>query len=237
MFKETEKYVINLKKRPERLENMVKELNYMGFNFNIFEGIDMNSHVGCAMSHLEIIKIAKEKNLDKVIVFEDDIFFMPYAKSLISDLDKELENIDYSVLNFNLSIHRPLNLSEKSELLIDLTNLPPKEEKHRGIFGTGFMVYTKEMYDKMSEYDSTYAIDEFLDKHIYPNFQSYTSILPVCCQLNNYSDVSGNFYRNFFTQTYNWSSYCPVKLPNSYFDFDHVNKIKNKGDIHYKNLE
>ena len=128
MFDGVKKYVINLKKRPNRLEHMVKEMNYMGFNF-------------------EIIKIAKEQNLDKVFVMEDDIFFMPYAKSLLIDLEKTLEIVDYGVLNLNMSIHRPLNVSDKSNLLLDLTSLPPKDEnKHRGIFGTGFMVYTKNMY-------------------------------------------------------------------------------------------
>ena len=69
MFNKTKKYVINLKKRPERLELIKKEFEYIGFNdVEVFEGIDLNSHVGCALSHLEIIKKAIEEDLENVIV-------------------------------------------------------------------------------------------------------------------------------------------------------------------------
>ena len=237
MFDNIKKYVINLKKRPNRLEHMVKEMNYMGFDFEVFEGIERNSHEGCALSHIEIIKMAKEQKLEKVFVMEDDIFFMPYAKSLFIDLENILESVDYGVLNLNMSIHRPLNVSDKYNLLLDLTNLPPKDvDKHRGIFGTGFMVYTEKMYDEVDKYDSMYAIDEFLDKHIYPKYQSYSTVLPSCCQLNNESDVSGGFYNNFYTQSYNWNVYSPIKIPMSYTDQDNVMKIRGDNDINYKSI-
>jgi GR25 family glycosyltransferase involved in LPS biosynthesis len=237
MLSNTKKYIINLKKRPNRLEHIIKEMNYMEFNFEVFEGIERDSHEGCALSHIEIIKKAKEQNLDKVIVMEDDIFFMPYAKSLLADLENILKTIDYKVLNLNMSIHRPLNISSISNLLLDLTHLPPKDESiHRGIFGTGFMVYTKDMYDEIYKYNPLYAIDEFLSEHIYPKYQSYSTILPLCCQLNNQSDVSGGFYNNFLTQSYNWNVYTPIKLPTSYMEQDNVIKIRNNNDINYKSI-
>jgi glycosyl transferase family 25 len=94
MFDNVKKFVINLKKRPERLELVKKEFDYMGWgDVSIFEGIDLGSHVGCAKSHLEIIKIAMKENYESVIVFEDDIVFMPYAKSLLTDIESELSNL------------------------------------------------------------------------------------------------------------------------------------------------
>ena len=33
------------------------------------------------------------------------------------------------------------------------------------------------------------------------------------------SDVSNDFYDNFYLQTYNWNQYCPTKIPNEYYDF------------------
>ena len=59
MLSNTKKYIINLKKRPNRLEHIIKEMNYMGFDFEVFEGIEKDSHEGCALSHIEIIKIGK----------------------------------------------------------------------------------------------------------------------------------------------------------------------------------
>jgi GR25 family glycosyltransferase involved in LPS biosynthesis len=237
MIIETKKFVINLKRRPDRLDLVKKEFDYIGFdNVEIFEGVDKSSHVGCALSHLEIIKKAIDLKLENVIVFEDDIIFMPYAKSLIADINNVLQNISFSVLNFNPSIHRPLNISKENNLLIDLTNKPPKNENHRGVFGTGFMIYNKSIYEKMFEYNDYYAIDEFLENEIYSKYQSYTSILPICCQSNNISDVSGgNFYNNFYTQSYNWNNYCPQKIPQQYTDQDYVLKNRKVG-IDYKTL-
>jgi GR25 family glycosyltransferase involved in LPS biosynthesis len=236
MFYNTKKFVINLKKRPERLELIKKEFEYIGFNdVEVFEGIDMGSHVGCAYSHLEIIKKAINENWENVIVFEDDIVFMPYSKSLLDDISKELENLNFGTLNLNPSIHRPLSVSKDSEIFLDITNKPPKNDKHRGIYGTGFMVYNKSVYNEMLKYNPYLAIDEFLDNEIYPNFQSYSPIIPLCCQRNNHSDVSGQFYNNFYTQSYNWNHYCPNKIPNVYMNEDYILKIR-EDKIDYKTM-
>lgn len=236
MFKGIKKYVINLKRRPERLELMWRELEYMGLeNIEIFEGIDLKSHEGCAFSHLEIIKTAKKESWDRVIVFEDDIIFMPYAKSLISDIEKELQNLNFGTLNLNPSLHRPLEVSKESHLLLDITNKPPKQPNHRGVFGTGFMVYDKSVYDDMMHYDKIIAIDEFLENVIYNKHQSYSPIIPICCQRNNFSDVSGDFYRNFFTQSYNWNVYSPHKLPNKFLEEQEVLNMRGE-EIDYKTI-
>jgi len=234
MFKDIKKYVINLKRNPERLKLMLEEIQYMGIDVEIREGIDTHSHVGCALSHLEVIKMAKEQGLDKVMVMEDDLFFMPYAKSLLKDLEEGLRGMDYSVLNLSPSIHRPV--SKRYNLLLDISDLPPKEEKHRDIFSTGCIIYSKEIYDELLNYDDMIAVDELLANSIYPSYQSYIPILPICCQHNNYSEVSGDFYNNFFIQTYNWNGYCPTKLPTNYFDFNYVKKIREKGDVNYKTI-
>lgn len=238
MLNNIKKFVINLKKRPERLELVKKEFEYIGYDVEVFEGIDLGSHVGCAKSHLEIIKIAMRENLESVVVFEDDIIFMPYAKSLLNDIDIVLNNLSYGSLNFNPSIHRPLNVSNQSSLLLDITNKPPKQENHRGVFGTGFMVYHKSIFESMMNYENhmVIAIDEFLENQIYSNFQSYSPILPICAQMNNQSDVSNGFYNNFYTQTYNWNAYCPNKIPNGYMDQDYIMKIKEIEDINYKTI-
>ena len=229
MFNNIKKYVINLKKRPERLELIMKEFEYMGIkDVVVFEGIDLNSHVGCAKSHLEIIKKSIDEDLDNVIVFEDDIVFMPYAKSLLNDIELTLKDRYFGTLNLNPSIHRPLEMSKDCDLFMDITNKPPKEEKHRGVFGTGFMVYNKSVFQDMFKYDVMIAIDEFLENEIYSKYQSYSPLLPICGQRNNQSDVSNGFYNNFYVQTYNWNSYCPNKIPNSFMDMEYVLNNRDK---------
>ena len=70
---------INLKHRKDRLKNSIKQLNLLkkqipNINWERFEAIKHdNGAIGCAMSHLECLYIAKEKNWEHVFICEDDI--------------------------------------------------------------------------------------------------------------------------------------------------------------------
>ena len=56
-FNEIPKFVINLKRRPDRLELVTKEFEYMGWEFERFDAIDTGSYEGCAYSHQKIAQI------------------------------------------------------------------------------------------------------------------------------------------------------------------------------------
>jgi hypothetical protein len=65
-------YVINLKKRTDRLEQI--KTDFYNYNLNIVEAeenID-EGWKGCFKSHLKCISLAKEKKLNYIIVIEDD---------------------------------------------------------------------------------------------------------------------------------------------------------------------
>lgn len=229
------KFVINLEKRPERLQEITQEMKYMSWDFEIFKGIDSNGYMGCTLSHLEIIKIAKEKKYPKVMVIEDDCVFMPYSKNLISQIENENNNIDYYVFNLSPTLNRPINLSEKSNLLLDLTNLPEKNnENFTETFATNILIYDEKIYDEMFKISEEkfqdgnyfYPIDGYLAKFIYPQFQSFCPKLPLAPQRSSYSDVSHGMYNNFYTQTYNWNLYSPVKIPSEFMDFGTNQKLK-----------
>lgn len=70
-------YYINLEHRKDRKEHVESELNKMGWsNYNRFNAIKhIDGRVGCSMSHLSILKLAKEQNLEYVVIIEDDILF------------------------------------------------------------------------------------------------------------------------------------------------------------------
>lgn len=60
IFKEVPKFIINLERRVDRLDSIKKEMDYIGWDYSIFNAIDTNNEVGCALSHVEILKISKE---------------------------------------------------------------------------------------------------------------------------------------------------------------------------------
>lgn len=240
-FSEIPKFVVNLETRPENLENIRKEMDYIGWEWERFNAVNRGDYMGCTLSHLEIIKIAKERGYKRVMVIEDDCIFMPYAKSLLNKIEEQIGDIEFGVFNVTPTLNSKLNVSEKYDTLLDLTNLPSNYEKNYAeTFATNMLIYDVSVYDevpKISENSFTtsgdfyHPIDGYLAKFIYPKFQSYCPILPIAPQRRSYSDVSQGMYNNFYTQTYNWNLYSPFKIPIEFRD-ENKNELIKSGNNH-----
>jgi len=69
-------YYINLRERVERNQNAKEQLSFLEFDFERFEAIgSSDGRIGCSLSHLAIIELAKKNNLPMVAICEDDIVF------------------------------------------------------------------------------------------------------------------------------------------------------------------
>ena len=70
-------FYINLDSRPDRRAHVEAQLNLVGIKANRFKAIRMNNGaVGCSMSHLKCLEIAKDNNWEHVLIVEDDITFL-----------------------------------------------------------------------------------------------------------------------------------------------------------------
>ena len=230
------KFVVNLERRPDRLEYIQKEMDYMGWEYELFKAVDLNSHRGCTLSHTEIIKVAKERGYDSVMVIEDDCSFLPYSKNLINKIDTESGDFKFGIINLAPTLNRKVNRSEENQLFLDITNLPPKLEHERGVFATNMIIYHSSVYDDVLELEKPeklgyYAIDDYIYQFILPIKQSYSPILPIAPQMSSWSDVSQGQYNNFYTQTYNWNLYSPYKIPNEFLDYKY-NQITKQNNEH-----
>lgn len=78
LFTEIPVMYINLDSRPDRNENAKSELAKVGINKpERFKAIKLeNGALGCSMSHLKCIEIAKQKDYPCVFICEDDIEFL-----------------------------------------------------------------------------------------------------------------------------------------------------------------
>ena len=75
----TNVFYINLKNRDDRKTHVEEQLTKIGLinNFSRFEAIKLaNGALGCSMSHLKCLQQAKERNLDHILICEDDITFL-----------------------------------------------------------------------------------------------------------------------------------------------------------------
>ena len=67
---------INLEHRVDRKEHVTKELEKIGVKGERFNAIKTkNGAIGCTLSHIKCLEIAKERNYEEVFICEDDITF------------------------------------------------------------------------------------------------------------------------------------------------------------------
>lgn len=233
------KFVVNLKRRPDRLEKFRKQMEYLGWDYEVFEAVDTNSYMGITKSQLAIIEIAKQRGYKKVMIMEDDCEVMPYAHDLVEKLNQELINLDYAVLNLSPTLNRHINRADNLKYFLDMTNLPEKRDpNHRDIYAANMIVYDQSIYDEMFKISEVafqsgeyyYALDDYTFQFIVKNFQSYCPIVPICTQGNDWSDISQGNYNNFYLQTYNWNLFSPTKIPNHFCNGE-LNKQKRDENI------
>jgi hypothetical protein len=148
-FSEIPKFVINLDRRPDRMESITKEMEYIGWDFERFSAIDTNSYMGITKSTFEIIKIAKERKYPRVMLIEDDCGFMPYAKDLLNKIEESCPNLEFAMFNLSPTQNRPINVSKDYDILFDMTNTPEAPPEARGIYGANMVIYDESIYDKI----------------------------------------------------------------------------------------
>lgn len=242
------KIVINLKRRPDRLENFDREMNYIGWDYDIFEAVENIVDVdGCALSHVKVVENFLKTDDEHIMILEDDCFFMPYAKNQLEKSLKELNNLEWDFFNLGPSLHRPIN--NYSDNLLDLTNLPPKDNHHSGIYGLACYIINRKFGEEFVKFkiESQKPIDVYLDEDVFHNFKCFAPSMPVITQRNGFSDnVKKTDYYHYFI-LHKWNLYCENKINTSYYDIgfcerekDYLKKItinKNMVDENIINLD
>jgi len=102
-------YYINLDHRTDRKKFTIKELQKLGiYNPRRFRAIKKDiGIVGCNMSHLEVLKLARRNKLPYVTIFEDDILFLE-PKETLEKLDRIINSdIEWDVILLGGNNHKP----------------------------------------------------------------------------------------------------------------------------------
>lgn len=88
---------INLDNRIDRKNQIINELEKMNLKYERFPAIkNENGALGCSKSHLEVIKLAKEKKYKNILVLEDDFDFLVNKDEFNNQINK-LFQIDFDV--------------------------------------------------------------------------------------------------------------------------------------------
>ena len=103
-------FLINLPRRPDRLEHATKQLNNQNINFEVIEGIDgsklwdVNKQLhkgiyGCSLSHFRCVKQARLRGLKNILIFEDDVVLNNNFTKIINENYDKIPK-DYEFLYF-----------------------------------------------------------------------------------------------------------------------------------------
>jgi len=94
---------INLDKRIDRREHMEQQLKNFGLTAERYSAIKREEgFIGCGLSHLNVLKIAIEREYKNILILEDDFLFLVSPEKFFENL-KELENKEFDVcmLSYN----------------------------------------------------------------------------------------------------------------------------------------
>ena len=130
-------YYINLENRSDRKTLVESELDELGWKYQRFNAIKTkDGRVGCSMSHLKLLKTAKEKNLDYIVVLEDDIQFK--RKSWYNKRIKNIMNTDFDVFLLAGNLRPPIYKTKYDSIF----------KVDKSFTTTGYIV-KKHYYDKL----------------------------------------------------------------------------------------
>ena len=104
---------INLNHRTDRNEHVVQQIETIGYTAIRIEAVECKQGaIGCGMSHIRCLELAKEQNLPFVCIVEDDITFT--NPDLFRDqLDSFLSSsIDWDVLLLGTNMGPPFDKEE-----------------------------------------------------------------------------------------------------------------------------
>ncbi len=183
-------FYINLKERVDRKESVEIELDKFGWEYTRFEAVKTKSgRVGCSMSHLKLLKMAKEKKLPYIVIVEDDIQFK-YVELFKKLFDNFMNsNLEYDVFLLAGNLRRPA------------VKVSPNIVKVYKSFTTTGYIVKEHYYDKMinnineginkllkNENNGYNAIDTYLMK-LQSLDKWYISYPRTVTQRPDYSDI------------------------------------------------
>jgi glycosyl transferase family 25 len=108
---------INVATQISKKEEIENELNSFNIEYERFDAIQIpEDGIGCTQSHLEVIKIAKEKSYKNILILEDDFTFVVSKEVFEEQIDLlfnskntsgEPFNFDVCLLSYNLIKSEP----------------------------------------------------------------------------------------------------------------------------------
>jgi len=188
-------FYINLEERVDRKELIEIELNNFDLKYERFSAIkDEMGIYGCGLSHLSVLKLAKEREYKNVLIFEDDFTFLVSKEEFETFLDQffnHIEKFDVCMLAYNTQKEEATNHSFVKKII---------ESQSASAYLVNHHYYDKlihlyeENIPKLKETGMhwMYANDQIW-KQYQPGDDWYQPIIRIGKQRADFSNIAGRF--------------------------------------------
>jgi len=201
-------FIINIDSRKDKYQKIVSELEkYNINNYERFSAIVPTSYehpqvralynsscygrgvVGCKLSHIAVIQIAKDRGYKSILILEDDAMFNPSFATLSSLVMEQSMDINWKMLYLGANHDKPG---------VDVSTLL---KRCYGAFTTSSYIIRSEIFDNViNSINIPVEIDTFYVKHIQPNYICLGVSPNIMCQMPSHSDISNNVTDYYFKE-------------------------------------
>jgi len=191
-------YCVNLDKRTDRWEESKEQFKKYNLNVDRFSAVDGSSvevkygslndgQIGCALSHIEIIKSLKSDGFKNALVLEDDVQFHEELNKHLSHIMNQVpDNWDMLYFGGNHAGNNPSSLGK-------LVKVTENIFKTTHCFTTHSYAIKNTVYDKIiSCFDGTAPIDTSFSR-VQPYINCYVIRPHLAWQRPSYSEIAGKF--------------------------------------------
>lgn len=189
-------FVINLDRRPDRMEKVQKEFDKVGLSVMRIPAIDGNpskletvgktGDVGCTLSHVSCVMTAKDLGWNNVLIFEDDVEFRDNANELFDKCIKNMpEDWDMIYLGGN-------HWGRDLKLTPQMTQVAPNIYKTTHTLTTHAYAIKETMYNAVIKHLSKASKQvDVMYVDLQPDFNVYAIFPNLAWQRADKSDING----------------------------------------------
>ena len=168
-------FYINLDRRPDRKEHIETQLSKYDLTGERYAAINTphSGIVGCGFSHLNVLKLARERNYKNVLILEDDFEFIVSKEEFEHKLELFFQlNIEYDVVMIS-------HLIQKSQEITEMPEISFIRKIIDGQTASGYIV-SSHFYDTLINlYEETTILLEKTNHHwLYANDMCWKKLQP-----------------------------------------------------------
>jgi len=185
-------YCINLDRRFDRWDKVQKEFEKVGILDRVQRvsgEVHKDGRIGLIKSFLKIFKDVKERNVENVLIFEDDVSFINNPVENLKKAIEQVGNFQWYLFYLGANTHEKCNIIRPNLILL------------RNAFSAHAVAYNNKIYDqiierfeKTNEIKSQYDInDVFFCTEIQNKKTSFCVNPIIATQIPSYSDLEKKF--------------------------------------------